>query len=74
MSADYKEWAGKQSYEAEAMRVKKLILDDDKWTDSELMEQLFKILVDLLRLVDSDMPMLGKVGHALANAHCRPAL
>jgi hypothetical protein len=65
VSAEYKEWAEKQSYKAEAMRVKKLILDEDLWTDIELMVELFKPVVDLLRLVDSDPPTMGKVSHAL---------
>lgn len=67
MSAEYKEWAEKQSYKAEAMRVKKLILDEDLWTDIELMVELFKPIVDLLRLVDSDLPTMGKVSHASGN-------
>lgn len=67
VSAEYKEWAEKQSYKAEAMRVKKLILDEDLWTDIELMVELFKPIVDLLRLVDSDLPTMGKVSHASGN-------
>lgn len=47
------------------MRVKKLILDEDLWTDIELMVELFKPIVELLRLVDSDLPTMGKVSLAL---------
>ena len=69
MCAEYKEWAEKQSYKAEAMRVKKLILDEDLWTDIELMVELFKPTVDLLRLVDSDLPTMGKVSHLQAESN-----
>ena len=65
VSSEYKEWADKQSYKADAMRVKKLILDEDLWTDIELMVELFKPIVELLRLVDSDLPTIGKVSLAL---------
>lgn len=68
VSADFVEWAEKQTYKAEAARIKKLILDDDMWTEIELMEKVFRKVVELLQLVDSDMPTLGKVGHALCCA------
>ncbi|CAL8465691.1 g5227 [Coccomyxa elongata] len=60
VSAEFKEWADKQSYKAEAIRVKKLILNEDLWTNIELMVGLFKPIVDLLRLVDSDLATMGK--------------
>lgn len=69
VSAEFKEWADKQSYKAEAIRVKKLILNEDLWTDIELMVDLFKPIVDLLRLVDSDLPTMGKVSIALGFAN-----
>ena len=51
MSAEFTAWAEKQSYKQEAMKVKKLILDEDWW-------------VKLLKLVDSDLPSMGKVKHS----------
>ena len=51
----------RQTYKAEAARVKRLILDDDMWAEIGVMEQLFKRVVQLLGLVDSNMPTLGKV-------------
>lgn len=70
VSSEYTAWAVKQSYEAEAMKVKKQILDEDWWEDLVLMDKLFKPIVDLLRLVDSDLPTMGK-----ASCSCRiPAI
>ena len=67
MSADWGAWADKQTYKAEAARVKRLILDDDMWAEIEVMEQLFKRVVQLLGLVDSNMPTLGKVSKCHAD-------
>ena len=64
VSAEYKEWGDKQSYKAEALRVRRLILDEDLWADIELMNELFAPIVELLRLVDSDLPTMGKVRHS----------
>ena len=66
VSADYNSWAEKQTYKAEAIRVKKLILEDDVWAEIELTVELFKPIVELLRLVDSDLPTMGKVRYALS--------
>lgn len=60
-------WADKHTYKAEAARVKRLILDDDMWAEIEVMEQLFKRVVQLLGLVDSNMPTLGKVSKCHAD-------
>lgn len=50
--------------------MKKQILDEDWWEDLVLMDKLFKPIVDLLRLVDSDLPTMGK-----ASCSCRiPAI
>lgn len=65
VSAEFGSWADKQTYKAEAARVKKLILDDDMWTEIEIMEKVFRKIVQLLRLCDSDMPTLGKVSQML---------
>lgn len=46
--------------------MKKQILDEDWWEDLVLMDKLFKPIVDLLRLVDSDLPTMGK-----ASCSCR---
>jgi hypothetical protein len=62
VSAEFKEWAEKQSYKAEAVRVRGLTLHEDLWADIELMNKLFDPIVELLRLVDSDLPTMGKVG------------
>ena len=64
MSAEFTAWAEKQSYKQEAMKVKKLILDEDWWEDLILMDKLFKPIVKLLKLVDSDLPSMGKVKHS----------
>lgn len=67
VSADWGAWADKHTYKAEAARVKRLILDDDMWAEIEVMEQLFKRVVQLLGLVDSNMPTLGKVSKCHAD-------
>ena len=41
-----------------------LILDENMWADIELMNELFAPIVELLRLVDSDLPTMGKVRHS----------
>lgn len=64
VSAEFTAWAEKQSYKQEAMKVKKLILDEDWWEDLILMDKLFKPIVKLLKLVDSDLPSMGKVKHS----------
>ena len=66
VSAEFNAWAEKQTYKAEAMRVKKMILDEDGWDDIDLTVELFKPIVDLLRLVDTDLPSMGKVSCALS--------
>ena len=43
------------------MKVRKQILDEDWWEDLGLMDKLFEPIVKLLRLVDSDLPTMGKV-------------
>ena len=67
VSAEWVILAENQTYKAEAARVKKLILDDDFWAEIEVMEKIFKRVVQLLRLVDNDMPTLGKVRKCLAD-------
>ena len=47
--------------------MKRLILDENLWADIELMNALFAPIVKLLRLVDSDLPTMGKVRHTLDN-------
>ena len=44
--------------------MKKLSLDEDSWADIELLVELFKPIVNLLCLVDSDLPTMGKVHSA----------
>ena len=67
VSSEYTAWAMKQSYKADALKVKKQILDEDWWEDLTLMDNLSKPIVDLLRLVDSDLPTMGKVNHICRN-------
>lgn len=67
VSGAFGEWADKQSYKAEAARVKALILNEEWWAIIVLMVALFKPIVDLLRLVDSDLPTMGKVSQELGH-------
>ena len=64
MSAEFTACAENKTYKQEAMKVKKLILDEDWWEDLILMDKLFKPIVKLLKLVDSDLPSMGKVKHS----------
>ena len=74
MSAEFNAWAEKQTYKQEALKVKKLILDEDWWEDLILMDKLFKPIVKLLKLVDSDLPSMGKVRHSLQCPAREPSL
>lgn len=55
------------------MRVKKLTLNEDLWTDIELMVELFKPIVDLLQLSNTNLPTMGKVSQHWAMASRSPA-
>ena len=43
------------------MRVRGTILDEAWWVQAELFVSIMEPLVDLLRLCDSDVPMLGDI-------------
>lgn len=61
VSAGWSEWAPKQIYAAAAAEVKKAVLDEAGfWETASQMLDLFKPIVKLLRLCDSDVPTMGK--------------
>ena len=59
VSPQWQTW--KQSNSEKAMRVRGTILDEAWWVQAELFVSIMEPLVDLLRLCDSDVPMLGDI-------------
>jgi hypothetical protein len=51
----------KQSNTEKAMRVRGTILDEAWWVQAELFVSIMEPLVDLLKLCDLDVPMLGDI-------------
>lgn len=48
--------------------MKAIVSKDRFWEDLKLQIDIFKPIVNVLRLVDSDMPTMGKVYHAMYTA------
>lgn len=54
-------WAKKQGNREKAAAVKAIIIDEEFWAAVKMFCRLVKPIVKLLRLVDSNMPTMGKV-------------
>lgn len=59
VSPQWQTW--KQSNSEKSMRVRGTILDEAWWVQAELFVSIMEPLVDLLKLCDSDVPMLGDI-------------
>ena len=60
IARDFRNWPERRIFKNEAMWGKHVIVEEVFWEDVELMLELKSILT-LLRLVDSDLPTMGKV-------------
>jgi hypothetical protein len=69
VSAEWERWGKKQGNREKAAAVKGIILDDEFWAAIKIFCRLVKPIVRLMRLVDSNMPTMGKV--ELLPAHVR---
>ena len=61
VAAEWERWGKKQGNREKAAAVKGIVLDDDFWAAIKLFCRLVKPIVRLMRLVDSNMPTMGKV-------------
>ena len=61
VSEEWDEWAAKRDYREKAKVVSKAVLDHGFWRSIANFCHVLKPIVRLLRLVDSNMPSMGKV-------------
>lgn len=61
VSTEWDRWARKPGNAVKAATVSDTILDDDFWQTVRMFCKLLKPIVKLMRLVDSNMPSMGKV-------------
>jgi len=80
VSAEWDRWAKKPGNRDKAATVQSTILDEEFWAAARLFCKLVKPIVRLMRLVDSNMPSMGKVSTVIIlidgpyNMHCISAL
>ena len=65
VSSEWDRWANKQGNKVKAAAVKATILDEGFWAAIKLFCRHVKPIVRLMRLVDSNMPSMGKVSIVL---------
>ena len=56
----------KKSYYNEGVWLKSKFLDDDWWAKGELILEIVEPIVTLLRMADSELPLMGKVYHHMS--------
>ncbi|KAK9916090.1 hypothetical protein WJX75_008482 [Coccomyxa subellipsoidea] len=61
VSSEWDRWAKKAGNAAKAATAKDTILDETFWADVRMFCELLQPIVSLMRLVDSNMPSMGKV-------------
>ena len=61
VSVEWDQWAKKPANRDRSSAAKAVILDEDFWAAMLLFCRLVKPVVRLIRLVDSNMPSMGKV-------------
>lgn len=61
VDAQWTEWASGDRVKADAARVRATILDTNHWEKVQQLVELIEPLVKLLRMADSNKPMIGKV-------------
>lgn len=60
-SRKYKTWVQKRSLIAQSSQITKLLLSDNFWSKCELYIEINKPVYELLRLVDGQLPVIGKI-------------